>query len=264
MRFADAPLIEVAAEFRWLPTATLGEPMTSPPAIGMPGPQSEAFFEKLRAALSNIGYSAVERLIPEGFPLPIYQPVFRYRRPHETETNELFQVGIGTFSVHALPRYENWERFQPVITTGLVELLMARNATAQLQTAFTRVSLHYINAFTPKHMNGQQPYQFIRDVVGLKVELPPSLEEQVTNPSSLDIGLGLTVDIVDDLQFALTVGKNVRFPGSLILDIGAQTERPLPWADAEPMAVLSRAHAAIRRAFLGMTTQLHELMGREE
>lgn len=263
MRFADAPLIEVAAEFRWLPTSTLGEPMANAQTIALPGPQAEAFFERLRMALSDLGYSAVERLVPEGLPLPLYQPLFRYRRTHETESNELFQVGIGTFSVHALPRYENWVHFQPIIASAVSELLKARNATAEFQTAFTRISLHYINAFTAKHMKDKAPYAFLKEVIGLKVELPRSLQDQITDANSVDIGLNLTAKIGDNLQFVLNAGRNVRFPGSLILDLGAQTEGPIPWADAEPMAALSTAHAAIHKTFLDMTVPVHDVMRME-
>lgn len=264
MKFTRAPLIELIADFRWVPTSAMGEPIADPNTLGISSPQTELFYDKLRASLASIGFTSSERLVPQGMPYPLYQPLVRYRRATEEEANVIFQVGLGTFSVHALPPYDNWEHFQPIIATGLHQLVQTRLATAPFQTVFTRVALRYVNAFQPAIFGGRSRNDFLRDVLGLRVDLPDSIQDQIGNYDSLHLGVNARVRVSEELELGISVGENARVPGALIMDLGAQCERQLPWSEADPLEILSNAHAVIRKAFVGMTRLIHEDMGYEE
>lgn len=258
MMFEKPPLIELVAEFRWIPVDAKGEQVTNPALFGLAGPLTESFYESFRKILAAQGYNAAERLIPQGLPYPMYQPVFRYRRSDEENESSLFQLGIGLLSVHALPPYKNWEHFRPIIETGLSALLKAR--TINSDKAFTSVSLRYINAFGPDLVGGRTMSQFVEGVLGMSINLPLSVKDQIAEPASVDMGFNLTADIKAGLKLVMSIGRNVRYVDSVILDISVVSPQQVTWDILAPMNILESAHSSIRHTFFSMTEPIHNLM----
>ncbi len=261
MEFEAPPLIELIAEFRWLPTNALGEPVTTDFALGRSGPRTEAFYESVRSTLARAGFNASERIIPVDFIHPPYQAVVRYRRSDDQDLPVIFQVGVGLFSVHALPPYKNWEAFRPKVELGINALMQARGADPlSVPTAFTGISLRYINAFGPELMGGKSKGQFASEVLGVKVALPPSIATQIPNSQSVEVGLSISAPTGDGLTLGLGIGSNSKLPHSLIVDISSATKNQVGWDASRAIGVLDSAHDSIRKSFVGMTESLHQQM----
>lgn len=258
MKFQKPPLIELIAEFRWIPTDDQGQLVTNLTQLAVSSQETEAFYERFRAAIATQGYNAAERLVPNGFPYPMQQPVFRYKRTDETSTTSVFQLGVGLFSVHALPPYENWDAFKPIIATGLRTLLEVRLTNAR--KAFTNISLRYIDAFGPELIDGRPMRKFFEDILKLRVDLPASVTHQATDPNLIQFALQLNTPIGDGLNLALNVGRNANMSNSVVLDTTVNSSNEVAWDDSAPLEVLESAHTSIRHIFLDMTAPIHSLM----
>jgi uncharacterized protein (TIGR04255 family) len=261
MKFEKPPLIELIAEFRWLPVNVLGEEITQPTAFLQAGPPAEAFYEAFRLGLAAHGYKLSERLIPQNFPHPIYQPVFRYSSDDKTSSHVVYQTGPGILSVHALPPYENWEAFKPVISTGLNALIAGRTE-AQKNKVFTGVSLRYIDAFNSELRGGRSERKFLSEVLGFSVGLPPVFAEQAADVNETAIAMQLKCRIKSGLDLLLSVGPNVDQgdPNRIVMDTMVSSPKHVDWDSEAVVEVLERAHTSIRALFVGMTSPIHDLM----
>jgi hypothetical protein len=74
--FKNAPLVEMIAELRWGETA---QPVQQGLPIVMQGmtPEVDQFFMRLSGEVYQHGFRRAERLVPPGFPIFPFQPVFR-------------------------------------------------------------------------------------------------------------------------------------------------------------------------------------------
>jgi uncharacterized protein (TIGR04255 family) len=262
MKFEKPPLLELIAEFRWLPTNALGVGIANPATFLKSGPETEAFYDAFRKAVAFGGYNLSERLIPANFVHPMYQPVFRYSRDSDEKTpRTIYQVGIGLLSVHALPPYDSWSTFKPVISAGLDALIASRSTDKS--TVFTSVSLRYIDAFDTELRQGRSERKFLSEVLGLNVDLPFALAEQAVDPDLIEVAAQLKTRTKSGLDLTLGVGPNVDQgdPHRIVMDTVVSSPQHVAWDREATLEVLERAHTAIRSLFVGMTTPIHDLMG---
>src|SRR5437868_4412920 len=100
--FESPPLIEIVAELRWgLPEIGLpNEPQVLQNLSFGVGPSTrlEELFMRFGAKAAAHGYTTFERIVPPGFPLLPFQPVYRYRKASEDQATTLYQLGAGVFT----------------------------------------------------------------------------------------------------------------------------------------------------------------------
>jgi uncharacterized protein (TIGR04255 family) len=261
MKFSKPPIIELIAEFRWLPVTADGTEVTDLNALMFNGPEAEGFYNQFGAILAVEGFGKSERLIPPTFPSPIYNPLMRFSRPSETTPTAIIQVGPGLLSVHALPPYENWESFRPIILQALGALLHSRKPSNRSRI-FTRVMLRYIDVFGPELSGGRSVASFIREILGVTVVFPPTMVDEAPEVNSA--GFGLTVSAKTrsnmDLTFACAPHPGQPDGTTVLMDTSVGTSDHTSWDEESPMNALDTAHESIRRLFIGLTEPISNAM----
>ena len=272
MKFKNAPLIELVAEFRWIPNTGAvaaavqqGAGNLAPMPIADTVP-SEAFFSKFSTGIARHGYAWAERLIPMGWPFPNFMPVFRFRHPDIQGKNEptLFQIGSGIFSAHALPPYETWEQFKPVIEKGLEVLLSSRSVEEQPRP-FNSITLRYIDRFTGKFTGTLSSREFIEQVLNVRLQLPSVLIGETNDEAKINPSMLLRIPLKSGLLMNLNInaGVNVAAEGFL-MDTIVTTNSATDASVDSAMKVLGQAHDSIRRVFVGLTTPISDKLEPEQ
>lgn len=93
--FRNAPLVELIAELRW--GDTVPTQPNAPLLIQGMGPDLDQFFMRFGGEVYQHGFQRAERLVPPGFPIFPFQPVFRYHKDAAADNSMLFQVGSGLY-----------------------------------------------------------------------------------------------------------------------------------------------------------------------
>lgn len=178
-RFNNPPLVELVAELRWKDLSTPALPPGFP--IGFPFGGNQQTFDaqlaEMTGAMTAIGYGQSERLIPQGFPAPPEAPVVRFRYSGSSERDRdhlpstLFQLGGGIFTINAVKPYKSWDDFKPVVEHGVAILLKTQKAPVDGYSLILR----YVDAFR-KDLTGELSHlQFLKQVFGFGVDVPPVL-----------------------------------------------------------------------------------------
>lgn len=263
MIFSNPPLVELVAELRWLPgmvdsealqsgaqSAVLRFPLSAP---------SEESFARFSAAVGTKGFTMSERLVPVGFPSLPYNVVYRFRKPPREGENYLYQIGAGVFSANALPPYRDWDSFRPIVREGVEALLTSRPKSEDRE--FTHVILRYIDLFSPEFTEDKSSFQFLNEILGIRVQLPPALAEQAAHASRIQSGLQLSLPLKNELSMNLTLQEGTAAGKSgIVMTTEVLGLKPTsPQAD-RVMEMLERAHTSIRATFLGLTERLRDKM----
>ncbi|WP_172668669.1 TIGR04255 family protein [Pseudomonas fluorescens] len=212
-RFDNPPLVELVAELRW---KDLSLPAGLPPGFppGFPFPGSQVAFDQqlpeMNSAMTSIGYGQSERLMPAGFPAPAEAPIVRYRYSGVTEKNRehlpstLFQIGSGIFTANAVKPYKSWDDFRPVVEHGVRILLETQKA----KVGGYSLTLRYIDAFREDLTDDMTHMQFLKNVLGFGIDLPPVL---LTHAEDRLIDIPMSQIIVPlkfgSLQLQMTQGE---------------------------------------------------------
>jgi uncharacterized protein (TIGR04255 family) len=264
--FAKAPLVELIAEFRWIPkdavgTITAQEPQAvQQPTFFIGPPRFEEFYMCLGAELYKVGFNRSERLIQPNFPVPLHQAVYRFRSDASAKTaSVLFQVGPGIFSVHGVPPYRSWETFLPFVRMGIEALLKCRDQVLNKEP-LTQVILRYIDFFGDDLTQGKGVTSFMTEVLGISTTLPRAVMDVSTakEPSSLFSKFVIPVK-TGTLAVAAGDGKFNNQYG-IVLDTTVTAEQGLPSDSDGLLGMLDSAHEIIRSTFLGMTRPIEILM----
>lgn len=261
--FANAPLVEIITELRWVPAQQVSVPSTQQPvAFQIPflgGSKQDEFFMRLGARLHQQGFQAVERLVPPGFPTLVYQPIYRYKMAVE-QSPVLYQAGAGLFSAHGIPPYRSWDEFVPFVERGIVALLESRDAKEK-DTQFATVTLRYIDAFRPELTQGKSGPAFMRDVLGIAVVLPEFLTGFGKSGSAPQYTLQFTLPIADDTALTISLAEGqVLGAGAIIMDTSVSCTRGILPQATEIMKVLNAAHELVHQMFVNLTAPIHRLM----
>ena len=261
--FKNPPLAEIVAEVRWDVEPQIGTTLQAGPFIpaslstAMQHEELYANFSKLAA---TIGFTSVERLIPQGFPALPYRPVYRYHSvSKDSALYPLYQLGPGIFSANIIPPHESWESFRPVVVKGL-ELLLECIPKSLKVTFFSSVMLRYVDAFKENLVKGMSTYQFISDVLDIKTTLPDSILQHCSDKSQIKPTLTFSIPLSIG-QMSLMVGEGiVNNENALIMDTTVMSREKINFDKRQIMKVFDTAHDIIYTSFVGMTEKIHKDM----
>lgn len=255
--FKNAPLVEIIAELRW---GQQPQPAQAPAFTFMTvdSGKLDEFFMRFGAQAFQLKFQRAERIVPPGFPIIPYQPVFRFRNEGGTS---LFQVGGGLFTANAIPPYKSWTEFAPVVEGGIGALLQCRG-DAEKELPFTSISLRYIDAFKPSLMEGRTTAQFLGDVLGFKVALPERIAAHMGGSGTYKPTLQLSIPLRNSMTMNLTAGEGIvnNNEPSAVLDMTILATGPIDPAVPVAMAVLHEARSIIHSTFVEITKPIHKLM----
>lgn len=262
LSFAKAPLVEIVAELRWVPAQLLKIP-EGQPQIPVPLMDSklEEFFMRAGQEFSKLGFDVNERLVPPGFVALLNQPVVRFSKS-PGRSPILYQVGPGIFSTHGLPPYRSWEYFAPEVERGVDSLLRARDPR---ERGFLRASLRYIDAFNQGLRGSKSEIEFIRDVLGITIELPANIVDLVERGGAPQLGMQMVMPVTGGMAMNINLQEgSVNNIQALIMDTTVSRDGELAPAAREIMRVFNDAHRVIHKAFFEMTKPIHDLMQPQE
>jgi uncharacterized protein (TIGR04255 family) len=257
--FKNAPLVELIAELRWNDAAS---PALAPVAGGIRvqfgGNNHETLYMRFGAELYQQGFQNAERLIPPGFPVVNSQPVYRFKSS-DKKLPVLYQVGPGLFTANATPPYRHWAEFRPVVRSGVVALLGARE-DAEQAAPFSALSLRYIDAFRPPLTRDLDVGRFLGEVLGINVVLPDAITKHLAKGASIKPFLQVTVPM-ESLSLAMTFAEGgVNGAPAIVMDSNVTTVEPIGPDVDEVMAMFERAHDVIHDIFLSMTKGIENEM----
>lgn len=269
MKFKKPPLIELIADFRWNPIGGAAPFVAVQQNIGQLTQQpladparNETFFLSFADGISRRGYLKAERLVPLGWPFPGQFPVMRFRHPQNEgpDLPTLYQIGAGLFSAHALPPYDNWEQFKPVIHQGL-EVLLSSRPTEEGTAKFSVITLRYIDRFSSTLTGNVTPRTFIEDVLGIHLELPKVVQDETDDQSKINPTIVLKLPLKSGLQMNLAVNNANDSPSAgIVMDTTVVTPGSTESSIESAMGVLETAHESIRRVFVGLTAPIASRM----
>lgn len=266
LSFAKAPLIEIIAELRWIPLEISTPNQMLPAQLSVPflgDTRQENFLMRVSQKLGNLGFSEPERLVPPGFVTLLYQPIYRFKRVPDPSP-VLYQVGLGIFSAHGLPPYRSWDSFSPEVERGIDALLKARDAKEQ-ELSFSRISLRYIDAFNQELTKGRDEVAFIKDVLGISIELPANIVNLVERGGSPKFGIQVALPVSNGMTMSLSLTEGtINNALSVIMDTTVSRETDLFGGVKETMSVLHAAHQIVHKAFLELTKPIHDAMQPQE
>lgn len=180
------------------------------------------------------------------------QPVYRYRR--NGGAFPIVQLGHGIFSVHAgPPTYQSWSGFRTEVKQAIAALIEAKPPNV-VTTTFSRVVLRYIDRFGLELRAGASNYSFIRDQLGITIDLPEGLIELAQNSDKISpiIGLNLPVAGHDNAQltFQVAAGRlGTRATTDTIMDMGYAVTGKVPLDVNEVLERLDSAYTVIHGWF---------------
>jgi uncharacterized protein (TIGR04255 family) len=260
--FENPPLVELIAELRW------GTPnLPQPPPSGMsftiqvsPSTSQEEFFTRFADAIADHGFGRAERLVPAGFGILPFQPAYRFRKSSEKAGTTLYQIGTNVFSTNVTPPYQSWDAFRPTIKTG-IEVLLETRDKEQEKIPFDPVALRYINAFDSRLTGGRSTMEFLSEVLGFRIGLPPSLDRIRSPGTSIDPLLRVTFPAESDYIMSVNLAAGVLSGNpAIVMDSSVLSQKPVSPESDQLLAVLDKAHDLIHDSFVEMTEKIHSLM----
>lgn len=258
----NAPLVEIIAEIRWRGalevTHPFGESGGGGPALVTSGKELEEFYMRFGAHVHGMEFAQSERLAPPGAPAFMHQPVYRFKKL--TDSACLYHIGPGVFSTNAVPPYQSWEEFAPVIRRG-VEALLAARSGSEAEQPFMAVSLRYIDLFGPELTEGRSTGEFIRDVLGLRLAVPEALTNHCASEADIKPFLQLQIPLKDAVVMSLSVGEGVAGVRSgVITDTSITTTVETSASVEAVMSALNNAHLILDSSFRKLVEPIKHLM----
>ncbi len=262
--FGNAPLVEIIAELRWNP-----QPPPSQIAGGGNTPMAvmsvntnalDEFFMRFGGEVYQQGFQRAERVVPTGFPFMLFQPVYRYRKATDLDAAVLYQAGAGMFSANAIPPYQSWDAFSPTVEAGIEAMLKTRSE-AETAIPFSSISLRYLDAFGPNFTQGRDIGAFVRDVLGIKLDLPEGLSKHVASGQSVKPAIQLSLPLPNGMTMNVGIGEGmVNNEVTIIMDTTVGTTVETAPDKASAMSALNAARAVIHEMFFDLTKPIEGLM----
>lgn len=260
----NAPLVELIAELRWDPAIRTDEQIRTaglgPTFVATQTNALDEFFMRFGAAIHGKGYTETERLVPSGFPIIGHQPVYRFKDKQVGATQSLYQVGAGMFSANAVPPYESWEGFEPVVRKG-VEVLLSARSRDEADRPFSATNLRYLDAFRPLHTQGRDVATFLKEVLGISITIPHALSQHLRPGGMMKPLVQLQIPMMDGMLMSVGIGEGaVNREPVIMMDTSVSTTLPVAPAIEAVMKVLNLAHDAIHASFSGLVKPIEHLM----
>lgn len=265
MTLANAPLVEIIAELRWEPQSTAltlqqgGISTFQPHLTHIDFSSLEPVFTKFAGLAHNLGFSQMERLLPMGFPIVAFQPIYRFRDFSTTSAN-LYQIGAGVFTTNALPPYGSWDNFAPNITKG-VDALLASRSEQEKDLPFTSISLRYIDAFGPPLTEGRNIATFLKEVFQLEIILPFAMKNNIVDGGVITPTVQLQIPMATGLVMNLVIGEGMaNNEVAIIFDTTVISTTPTAPTTYAIMDTLHIAHTVIHEMFYELVKPISHLM----
>ena len=256
--FRQPPLIEIIAELRWARQGADTAPLIT---LGAESP-AEGMFSRWTDRMGALGYEHVERLVPQGFPLPVGVPTLRVRQRTGAPQNTLFQIGPQIFTANATPPYLSWKDFAPTAQAGVLALLAAR-PESEIVAPF-QVSLRYIDAFREPLIRGLSPMAFLTDTLGVAVEVPPAIARHGVAGAETGALVQFNVPLADGkIRVQFGEGRVGEEP-ALIMDMTLSRSEPVPAQAEAIMHALSQSRDVTHAIFMELTAPIAALMQPEQ
>lgn len=254
----NAPLVELIAEIRWRGALDVMYPFGDGPALVSNVKALEDFYARFGAHPNAMEFSQHERLVPAEAPAFMHQPAYRFRKLNDEAC--MYHVGPGVFSTNAVPPYQSWDEFAPVIRRG-IEALLATRMDVEADQPFMAVSLRYIDLFGPELSDGKSSAEFIRDILGLRVAIPEALTEHCSNERDIKPFLQLQIPLKDAVIMSLSVGEGVAVNRSgVIMDTSITTTVDTSASIDAVMHALNNAHEILDTSFRKLIEPIKHLM----
>lgn len=256
--FKKAPLVELIAELRWGDTAPVQQ--TAPLLMHGMGPDLDQFFMSFGGEVYQHGFQRAERLVPPGFPVFPFQPVFRYRKNSSADNSVLFQVGSGLFSANAVPPYRSWTTVRDTVRTGVDSLIKIR-LPSERDRPFSVLSLRYINAFGPDLTKGHDIAGFISNVLGFGLSFPSGILTKIKKDSSIRPQIQFTASLEDGSSITFLVGEGaVNNEPRVIMDVTVTNTQLISPVLDTVMAAFTNARNIIHHIFIELTRPIQDLL----
>jgi uncharacterized protein (TIGR04255 family) len=264
--YKNTPLIELIAEIRWS-VKTIGI-AGGLPIVGDSTPAFDLWFRDIAEQFRKSGFHELERLVPHDAPPLVQQPVFRFKK---TGTPfPIYQFGHGIFTINAgPPDYISWENFRPQVEQGLNSLIRAMPEQYKVES-FSKASLRYIDAFKDDLRDGQSNYEFMRDTLGVSINLPKDLLSHAKDENEISPTFALQIPLAEDngsvLNFQLATGRLRKsddtdsIPTDTIMDMTYSMNKVLSVDSDVLLGLLDNAHGVINHWFRTLTKNLHDKM----
>lgn len=260
----NAPLVELIAELRWNPLrAPEGQVQAGglgPTFVATNPNQFDQFFMQFAGAIHGAGYTQAERLVPPGFPIMGQQPVYRFKEAAQGSTSSLYQVGPGVFTANAVPPYESWTQFGPVVEKGVRALLRAR-LREEADAPFFATNLRYIDAFGPALTEGRDIGRFVKEVLGIDLAIPKALTQHLQSGSAAKPSLQFQIPMANGMLMTLSIGEGaVNGQMAILMDTSVATTIDVQPNVEAVMAAFNHAQASISDSFLKLIGPILHLM----
>ena len=257
--FSNAPLVEIIVELRWGQNPQLISPNQAI-VSSINAKEVEEFFMHFGGEIYQQGFERAERLLPPGFPALLFQPVYRYRKSSDPDSSVLYQAGPGLFSANAIPPYRSWETFSPVVQAGVEALLKTRSASEK-NLPFTSLKLRYIDAFGPTLTEGRDIGGFIKDILGITVELPEALSKHIMEGKPVVPTLQFAIPLANSMTMNIIIADGVvNNEKAIVMDTSVVTTEDVQHDRDAIMGVLNTARVIIHEMFFDITTRINGLM----
>jgi uncharacterized protein (TIGR04255 family) len=258
--YKNAPLVELIVELRWGSPAAIPNPPQPMVFFGPTPAADEEMFQHFGALMADKGYGRSERLAPLGISPPS-QPTIRYRPTNTERQSPLFQLGLGILTANALPPYNGWADFSPIVRVG-IDILFAAHKRANVPLPSIQVAVvRYIDAFSDALTGGRSVRAFLRDVMKIDLVLPEELLSKAADIDRIEQIIQLAMPTsAGRLQMAFGEGRNGN-ERAIMWDASISTERAFgPGIDAV-MQSLTAQRQIIHDLFKILTNPLHNAMG---
>jgi len=212
------------------------------------------------ALAAAMGYARFERLLPPGFPIPPNQVACRFRPTDLNIQSPIFQLGAGVFSANALPPYKSWVEFAPSVRTGIDTLFQAYQRAGMPAPNFNTVVVRYIDAFRENLTGGRSVQAFLREIMGINIDLPTAITSKAADPAEIQPLLKLIVPTaLGPLEITAAEGHHGN-DKAIMLDMSVLVQHEFAAGAQEVMAALTDARQLIHDTFRGLTQPLHMAM----
>lgn len=256
--YKKAPLIELIVELRWSVSVFTGTPVIAGTDVTF-----DAWFQALTVKLRELGFHELERLVPHNVMNFAQQPIFRYKKAGAPFP--ICQFGHGIFTINAgPPSYTKWEEFRPVVEQSIQALLQSKPEKAGINT-LAGASLRYIDLFKGDLRAGQSNYDFMKDMLGVSVNIPEALLNYAAGKSGIEPTIALKIPLVEEdnanLIFQLAEGRiGQSMDTDTIMDLTYVTNQEIPAISAAILSRLDNARSMLHEWFRVLTAKLHDKM----
>lgn len=256
--YGKAPLVEIISELRWGPESSKS---SSGAAIhvSLPRPKDEELLMNFAMLAAQKGYGRLERVVPPGFPTVAGMVACRFRPTETDRPSPLLQVGRGVFTVNAVPpNYHSWATFSPVVRGG-IDLLFDAHRRAQMPLPeFSHALVRYVDVFDSQLTGGRSAPAFMRDVMGMRVDLPQAITSIAKSEVEPSIEFEMPIEI-GILSIKAGPGARGSERGTL-LDTTILVQRQIGANADGAMQALTDARDVIHSLFAKLTESIHEAM----